>query len=131
MNTPHSQSVETVLTRLKVDPTHGLSSPEVERRLVLSGPNAFERQLSRPVWRAFLAQFSSIVIWLLAAAALVSALAGSIVESIAILIVLFLNAMIGFTIEWQSGRALEALRRATPTTARTRRDGHDKTVDAA
>lgn len=100
-------------------------------RLSAFGPNALERPLTRSAWRSFAAQFSSVVVWLLAAAALVSALTGSPVEAIAILIVLILNAVIGFAIEWQSSRALETLRRASRSTARVLRDGREHTIDAA
>lgn len=126
----HAESTDSILLWLAVDPRRGLTAEQAETRLVAYGPNALERQLTRSAWRSFAAQFSSIVIWLLAAAALVSALTGSPVEAIAILVVLILNAAIGFGIEWQSNRALETLRRASRATARVRRDGREHTVDA-
>jgi Ca2+-transporting ATPase len=130
MSSPHSESTNSVLLGLAVDPQRGLSVQQAEGRLTAYGPNALERPLTRSAWRSFAAQFSSIVVWLLAAAALVSAMTGSPVEAIAILIVLILNAGIGFAIEWQSSRALEALRRASRATARVRRDGREYTIDA-
>jgi Ca2+-transporting ATPase len=128
---PHTESAESILLRLDVDVNLGLSAEKAKAALAAFGPNALERQLSRPAWRAFLAQFSSIVIWLLAAAALVSAVTGSLLEAVAIVIVLVLNAMIGFAIEWQSSRALESLQRASRASARVRRDGREYTIDAA
>ncbi|MEO8041982.1 MAG: HAD-IC family P-type ATPase, partial [Acidobacteriota bacterium] len=131
VNSAHSESADSVLLWLAVDPRFGLTEEQAEIRLGALGPNALETQISRSAWRAFAAQFSSIVIWLLAAAALVSALTGSPLEAIAIVIVLILNAVIGFAIEWQSGRALETLRRASRSTARVRRNGREHTIDAA
>ncbi|HEX6124119.1 MAG TPA: HAD-IC family P-type ATPase [Pyrinomonadaceae bacterium] len=128
---PHSESAEALLQNLGVTKNHGLSATEAAGKLERFGSNALVRQLTRPAWRSFLAQFSSVVIWLLAAAAAVSAITGSLVESLAIVIVLLINAIIGFAIEWQSGRALEALRHSSRTTARVRRDGRDRTIDAS
>lgn len=128
---PHSESTDSLLLVFAVDPQRGLTEGQTETRLAAYGLNALERPLTRSAWRSFAAQFSSIVVWLLAAAALVSAMTGSPVEAIAILIVLILNALIGFTIEWQSSRALETLRRASRATARVRREGREHTIDAA
>jgi len=75
-------------------------------------------------------QFTSVVIALLAVAAVISWLTGDHAEAIAILIVLIINAAVGFFTEWQAGRALDALRRQTRTTSRVRRDGFETTIDA-
>jgi len=75
-------------------------------------------------------QFTSFVIALLAVAAAVAWLTGDRAEAIAILIVLVINAAVGFATEWQAGRALNALRRQSRTTTRVRRDGFETTVDA-
>lgn len=50
--------------------------------------------------------------------------------ALAILVVLIINALVGFLTEWQANRALDALRRRTLTTARVRREGIEITVDA-
>jgi Ca2+-transporting ATPase len=75
-------------------------------------------------------QFASIVIALLAIAALISWATGDRAEAVAILIVLILNAAVGFATEWQAGRALDALRRQSRTLTRVRRNGFESTVDA-
>jgi Ca2+-transporting ATPase len=75
-------------------------------------------------------QFANIVIALLAIAAVISWATGDGAEAIAILIVLILNAAVGFATEWQAGRALDALRRQSRTLTRVRRDGFESTVDA-
>ena len=130
-NTPvHSESPQSVLTRLRSD-LDGLSPEEADRRLRENGTNTLELRVDRSSWQIFVAQFSSVVVWLLAAAALVAVLTEEPIEAAAITVVLVLNAAIGFFIEWQAGRALQALRRTTPTTARVRRNGHEELIDAS
>jgi Ca2+-transporting ATPase len=75
-------------------------------------------------------QFASIVVALLAVAATISWATGERLEAIAILIVLVLNAIVGFLTEWQAGRALDALRRQARTTARVKRDHTEREIDA-
>jgi Ca2+-transporting ATPase len=84
----------------------------------------------RPAWRILAHQFASIVIALLAAAAAVAWITADIPEAIAILVVLVINALVGFATEWQANRALAALRRQARTVTRVRRDGLEITVDA-
>ncbi len=67
---------------------------------------------------------------MLAFAAIVAWFTDSRVEALAILVVLLLNAVIGFAIEWQAGRALNALQKATHLVVRIRRNGREQIVDA-
>src|SRR5262249_29263823 len=115
---------------LNVEPKLGLTNSEVTQRQLRYGPNALQRIQSRPAWRVLIDQFTSIVIALLAIAAAISWATGDTAEAIAILIVLVLNAAVGFATEWQAGRALDALRRQSRTLTRVRRNGFESTVDA-
>lgn len=127
---PHALSARQAAALLNTAVAYGLSNEEADRRLLTDGPNTIEHR-ERRRWRRFLLeQFSSIVIWLLAAAAFIAFISGNELEAAAILVVLILNAAIGSLIEWQAGRALEALRRATSATARVRRGRAEKVIDA-
>jgi len=114
---------------LGVDPKAGLTPKEVSERQLRYGPNALQRIQSRPVWRVLVDQFASIVIALLAIAAVISWATGDNAEAIAILVVLVINAAVGFATEWQAGRALDALRRQSRTFTRVRRNGFESTVN--
>lgn len=114
---------------LGVDPKAGLTPKEVTERQLRYGPNALQRIQSRPVWRVLVDQFASIVIALLAIAAVISWATGDNAEAIAILVVLVLNAAVGFATEWRAGRALDALRRQSRTFTRVRRNGFESTLD--
>src|ERR1041384_721099 len=126
----HALEPHDVSLSLKVDPNIGLTPLEVNERQLRYGPNALQRIQSRPAWRVLIDQFASIVIALLAIAAVISWATGDGAEAIAILIVLILNAAVGFATEWQAGRALDALRRQSRTLTRVRRDAFETTIDA-
>src|ERR1043166_1593358 len=126
----HAVESHDVSRALKVDPNIGLTPAEVNERQLRYGANALQRIQSRPAWRVLIDQFASIVIALLAIAAVISWATGDGAEAIAILIVLILNAAVGFATEWQAGRALDALRRQSRTLTRVRRNGFESTVEA-
>lgn len=126
----HALSPDDVMRLLDVNSTSGLSTSQVKPRQQRYGLNALQRIQARPAWRVLVDQFASIVIALLAIAAAIAWLMGDSAEAIAILVVLVLNAAVGFATEWQAGRALDALRRQSRTSSRVRRDGFETTVDA-
>ncbi len=127
---PHTTIVENLLHTLQVNERHGLKEAEALVRRAQYGANAIQAMRARAIWRVFLDQFASLVVALLAVAALVAFATGDFLDGAAILVVLFVNALVGFATEWQAGRALESLRRQAVTTARTRRDGNEVTLAA-
>jgi Ca2+-transporting ATPase len=126
----HALAPDAVTSLLDVDPQSGLTESQVNERQVRYGRNALQQTKSRSTWRILVDQFASVVIALLAFAAAIAWATGDHAEAIAILIVLILNAAVGFATEWQAGRALDALRQQSRTNSRVRRDGFETTVDA-
>ncbi len=109
----------------------GLSREEAARRLSEHGPNELrEAEPIRPL-ALLIGQFKSLIVWLLAAAALVSGLMGEWAECIAILAIVIVNGLIGFYQEYNAERSLAALRRMTAPRARVRRDGQSLSIPAA
>ena len=128
---PHAVEAADMLRTLGVDLRRGLSHEEVMQRRARHGMNVLQIIRPRPAWRILLDQFRSLIVGLLGLAALVAWATGEAVEAAAILVVLVLNAFVGFATEWQAGRALDALRRQARTQARVRRDGREMILDAA
>jgi len=128
---PHALDTATVARLLEVDPSQGLNTSEADERRKRFGANALQTIRPRPAWRVLLAQFASLIVALLAVAAFIAWATGDVIEAVAILVVLVINAIVGFATEWQAGRALDALRRQARATARVRRDGSEMKVDAA
>ena len=112
--------------------THqGLSSADAAARLQRYGPNSLPGKPAVPLWRRFLRQFRSPLIYILLVALaadtaiwLSEGASGTPVESIAIAIILFLNAGLGVYQESKSEAALAALREMTAPHVWVMRDGH-------
>ena len=109
----------------------GLSSAEAARRLATDGANVLPR-LARPsALRALVRQFTHLLALLLWAAAALALLAGTPALAVAIVVVIVLNALFAFWQEHRADRSAERLRDLLPTETRVRRDGLQRTVDAA
>jgi len=126
----YSHSSSEVLEALEVDPVRGLSTVEIERRRAVHGWNRLKEPGRRSAVRLFLGQFASLVVALLGIASVVAWVTGGVIEALAISVVLLINALIGFLMEWQAGRALEALRLHIKSKARVRRAGREEVIDA-
>jgi len=127
----HAITAEAVLARLAVDPADGLDDAEAGIRLEKSGPNQMQQRKAVPALRILLRQFASAVVLLLMTAALVSAIFGEWIEALAIAVVLAINTAIGFFTEINAIRSMEALRQLGVQTARVRRGGLTRLIDAA
>ena len=127
---PYAVDVVTILQAHVVNPAVGLKADEVLTRRREFGANALQTIRQRSWVSILLDQFLSLIIALLAAAALIAWATGDTVEALAIAFVLVFNGLVGFATEWQAGRALDALRRQSRTTARVRRDGKELELDA-
>jgi Ca2+-transporting ATPase len=127
----HSLPIESVVAELHSDGSRGLSEAESRKRLESGGANVLPEAQGSGAWSLFLGQFKSLVIWLLIVAGIVSALLGEAVDAIAILTIVFLNALVGFYQEYSAGKSIDALRKMTAPTAKVRRDGAARTVAAS
>ena len=125
----HTEPAEAALRALDAVPA-GLTSAEAAKRLAQHGPNVLPEGRSRSVARMLLDQFSDFMILVLIAAAIVSGIVGEPVDTIAIIVIVLLNAAIGFTQEWRAERAMAALRKMAAPSARVRRDGAVTTLSA-
>ncbi len=119
----HSQSAEEVLAHLGSAAT-GLSAVEAAERLVADGPNELREGKRVSPIRILLGQFKSVIVWILIAAGVISGVLGEVVDAIAILAIVVLNAVIGFYQEFNAEKSIAALKRMTAPQAKVRRDGH-------
>jgi Ca2+-transporting ATPase len=124
LSEPWALAAEEVARRAETDLERGLSSSEAAARLAQYGPNRIQEQAARSPLRLFLAQFADLMIGLLAAAAVVSALIGEWTDAILIAVIVVANAVIGFMQEWRAEQAVAALKKLSEPTAKVRRDGH-------
>ena len=128
---PHALPTEEVARALSVTPETGLDGAEARRRLRVAGENLLRAPRRVSAWRVLRAQFESLMVALLAIAAAVALSFGQSTEAAAILVVLALNAAIGFTTELKAVRSIEALHKLGVQQTTVRRDGATRRISAA
>jgi potassium/sodium efflux P-type ATPase len=127
-----------VANALTTDLRSGLSSAEAADRLERVGANRLEAAVQVPAWRKLLAQLNDPLIYLLLAAVVVS-LAVWILDGarevpfdvIVIVVIIALNAVLGYVQEARAEQAVAALQRMTVSTASVLRDGRDQRVPSS
>ena len=127
----HMLPVDEAFQRQQTDVTQGLTQAEAAQRLVKFGPNALAQAQQRSTLSIFLAQFQSLIVALLVAATAIAFAMGEMLEAVAILVVIVLNAGIGFFTEWKAARALSALQKQSVRVAHVIRDGTENEIPAA
>lgn len=123
VESPFSRPVDEIMADLGVSAEDGLSSGGVDDKRAQYGRNQLRRHKKRSAWLILIDQFKSLVIGLLAAAAVISLVTGRWIEAIAIGGAILANTIIGFVTELRAVRSMDALRRMSRTSARVRRDG--------
>ncbi len=126
----HSQSADEILAQLGSAAT-GLSTQEAARRLATNGPNELKEGKRIGSLHIFFGQFKSVIIWILIAAGVISGLLGEVVDAIAILAIVVLNAVIGFYQEFKAEKSIAALKKMTAPQAKVLRDGKISSIPAS
>nr|WP_328765693.1 HAD-IC family P-type ATPase [Halomicroarcula rubra] len=108
----------------------GLSAESVRERRAEHGPNEVARDAGRSVPSIFLAQFQSVLIYVLVVAAALSVWAGHAVDAVLIAVIVVANGLFGFVQDYRAEESLAALRELTAPTATVRRDGTTTEVEA-
>lgn len=119
----HSLSTDEILKIFQTDPDHGISTSEADKRAKEFGPNYYQRLKQRSVWLILLQQFKSPIVYLLVFGAGVSFYFKDFIEAVAIGVVILINALIGFLMEMQARRSMDALRKMDVIHSRVIRDG--------
>ena len=108
---PFATDIEEIINELQTDPEKGLDQAEIARRLKTYGPNALEPIQPKKWWVILAVQFLDPIIYILLIATALAVFYGSMVEAVAILVVILLTVAIGFFMELQAVRSLESLSR--------------------
>ncbi len=125
----HLKKAGEVFESLQSGP-EGLDNQEASRRLEEYGPNLLTEKKKRPPFALFLDQFKDFMILVLIAAAVVSGLIGEVSDAIAIVVIVSLNAVIGFVQEYRAEKAIAALKKMAAPVATVLRDGMPAKIDA-
>jgi P-type Ca2+ transporter type 2C len=124
-------AAEVVLNRLGTSAETGLAVQESRDRLVRHGPNAIRESQRRSPLRMLAEQFSDFMIIVLIVAAVIAGAIGEAEDSIAILAIVILNAVVGFIQEYRAERAMAALKKLAAANARVLRNGAVSDIRAA
>lgn len=108
----------------------GLSTSIAEEKLLQIGPNELQEGKKKSIAGMLLAQFKDVMILILLAAAIISGIIGDLTDTIVILVIVLLNAILGFIQEYRAEKAMQALKQMAVTRANVIRDGRTTTVPA-
>jgi P-type Ca2+ transporter type 2C len=126
----HSLQADEVADKLETDKEKGLQDNEAGRRLEKFGRNEIPKGKKQSAWLRLLLQFHNTLIYVLIAAAIITALMDHWVDTWVILAVVVINSLIGFIQEGKAEKALEGIREMLSLEAVVIRSGEKKTIDA-
>lgn len=125
----HSKNVASIFESLDSS-AGGLSNKEANIRLAMHGANRLPEPEARGLLLRFFYQFHNLLIYVLMAAAAVTAMLGHWIDASVILAVVFINAAIGFVQEGKAEHALKAIRQMLSPNAMVLRDNKQITIPA-
>jgi P-type Ca2+ transporter type 2C len=130
MNDWYKLSKEEVAEKLGTKPDGGLDDENAARRLDEYGPNELVEKGAKSPWLILWEQLTGTMVVILIIAAVISYFLGDIIDTIAILAIVVLNALLGFRQEYKAEQAMAALKKLAVPTVRVRRGGHVREISA-
>ncbi len=124
------QTVENVLEALDSDQRAGLTQAEAERRLQEHGPNELIEKGMKSPWQILLEQLSDAMVIVLIVAAIISGFIGEVQDTVVIIAIVVLNAVLGVTQEYRAERAIAELKKLAVPSVRVRRGDNTEEVSA-
>lgn len=116
-------SVKEIVTSFQTDSDNGLTMSEATNRTKVFGTNIYQIQKEKSIWHILLQQFISPIVYLLVFGAAVSLFFKDYLDAIAIGVVIFINALIGFLMEMQARSSMHALRKMDVIKSKVIRQG--------
>ncbi|BDA13467.1 carbonate dehydratase [Aeromonas caviae] len=123
-------SVESVLEK-KSSQSSGLTHDDARARLDIVGPNTLPEKKGKPAWLRFFAHFHDVLIYVLLAAGVLTAWMGHWVDTLVILGVAVVNALIGHIQENNAEKSLQSIRNMLSSDTVVIRDGNHDTIPTA
>lgn len=117
------QSEQEVSRNLHTDSHQGLTKSEAQKRLQEFGSNQLLEQQKVSAFHLFIAQFSSFIVWILIAAAIIAGVLREWVDTFAIIVIVILNSLLGFFQEYKAEKSLAALRKMVTRSSKVIREG--------
>ncbi|HEY9342162.1 MAG TPA: HAD-IC family P-type ATPase, partial [Hanamia sp.] len=125
----HTLSIPEVLKSLDTN-EKGLSTIEAREKLKQTGPNELEEGKKKSVVKMLLSQFKDVMILILTAAAIISGFIGDFTDTVVIIMIVLLNAILGFYQEYRADKAMQALKKMSVVQAKVLRNKQMTTLPA-
>ena len=119
----YQQPIDEVIAAFETDPEEGLAPAVAEERLERYGLNELEERGVKSRWLILWEQFTEVLVIILIVSALISALLGEFEDAFVIMLIVVLNAILGYSQEFRAEQAIAALKQLAVPTVRVRR-GH-------
>lgn len=126
----HLAPQSALLRELAVKVETGLTSQDAEERLKRFGENVLITKPPVSPWKIFLRQFQDFLVLVLLGTVVISILLGEYLDATAILAIVFLNSILGFTQEYRAEKSLDVLGKLAAPHGKVIRDGRKSTIDA-
>ena len=108
----------------------GLTTKEAEKRMKSFGLNELKHKSKASPFKIFLSQFNDFMVWVLIGATIISGFMGDTADAITILIIVIVNALLGFFQEFRTEKSLEALKDMAAPTCKVYRDGRISVINS-
>ena len=129
MNNWHSLEIEEVFSYTGSN-KNGLSSSSVKERIEKNGKNILPKEKKDSFFKIFFLQFYSAIVIVMIIAAIISFIAGEIVDGIAIVFIIFVDAILGTIQEWNASKEAEGLQDLIKVKIKVLRDGKNKIINS-
>lgn len=129
-NKSFAQSSEEIISKLNTDSAKGLSDSELKKRREQYGLNQLPEKEEDSAWVKFFSHFKDILIYILLVAAVVTFILGHYVDTVVILLVAVINALIGYVQESKAEKALEGIKQLLSLQATVIRNGSKEEVES-
>ncbi|HOG15513.1 MAG TPA: calcium-translocating P-type ATPase, PMCA-type [Candidatus Absconditabacterales bacterium] len=126
----YKKSIEDIAQEFQVDTKIGLTDKQIKENQKKYGLNILTNEKKVKAWKVFLNQFKSFLILVLIAAAVVSIFIGEMVDSIVIISIVILNAILGFVQEYNAEKSIESLKKMSGQMSRVIRNGREILIDS-
>ena len=126
----YQQETSEVIRSLETDSERGLETKEAQNRLEKFGPNELIDKGGKSPWKILWEQLTGIMVIILTVSAGISFYLGDLEDAIAILAIVVLNTILGFSQEYRAEKAIQALKKMAVPRVKVRRNGHINEISA-
>lgn len=128
----YTKNISEITELLETNIEKGLTAEKAKENQETFGPNSLPEKKEKTPLKIFLSQFEDFIVWVLVAAAFVSGfLLKELLDTLVILIILIINAIIGFAQEFRAEKAMNALKELSSPTARVIRSGNEEEIKSS